>query len=79
MNPVITSISGWFASMMAGVIFVEYIFGWKGLGYVMVNALQNFDMPVVMGAVLIISVIFVVVNILVDISYSLLDPRVKLD
>jgi len=78
MNPVITSISGWFASMMAGVIFIEYIFGWKGLGYVMVNALQNFDMPVVMGAVLVISVIFVVVNIFVDISYSLLDPRVKL-
>jgi peptide/nickel transport system permease protein len=78
MNPVITSISGWFASMMAGVIFIEYIFGWKGLGFVMVNALQNFDMPVVMGAVLIISVIFVVVNILVDISYSLLDPRIKL-
>jgi peptide/nickel transport system permease protein len=77
LNPVITSISGWFASMMAGVIFIEYIFGWKGLGFVMVNALQNFDMPVVMGAVLIISVIFVVTNILVDISYSLLDPRVK--
>lgn len=52
MNPVITSISGWFASMMAGVIFVEYIFGWKGLGYVLVNALQNFDLPVVMGTVL---------------------------
>ena len=78
MNPVITSISGWFASMMAGVIFIEYIFGWKGLGFVMVNALQNFDMPVVMGSVLIISVIFVIINILVDISYSLLDPRIKL-
>jgi peptide/nickel transport system permease protein len=78
LNPVITSISGWFASMMAGVIFVEYIFGWKGLGYVMVNALNNFDMPVVMGAVLVISLIFVVVNIIVDISYSLLDPRIRL-
>lgn len=78
MNPVITSISGWFASMMAGVIFVEYIFGWQGLGFVMVYALQNFDLPVVMGAVLVISIIFIIVNILADISYSLLDPRVKL-
>jgi peptide/nickel transport system permease protein len=78
MNPVITSISGWFASMMAGVVFVEYIFGWKGLGYVMVTALNNFDMPVVMGTVLVISIIFVVVNIIVDISYSLLDPRIRL-
>jgi peptide/nickel transport system permease protein len=79
LNPVITSISGWFASMMAGVIFIEYIFGWKGVGYIMVNALQNFDMPVVMGAVLIISMIFVIINILVDISYSLLDPRIRLE
>jgi peptide/nickel transport system permease protein len=78
LNPVITSISGWFASMMAGVIFIEYIFGWKGLGYVMVNALQSFDMPVVMGAVLLISVIFVVVNIVTDITYTLLDPRIRL-
>lgn len=65
--------------MMAGVIFVEYIFGWKGLGYVMVNALQGFDLPVVMGAVLVISVIFIVVNIITDIAYSLLDPRIKLE
>ena len=79
LNPVITSISGWFASMMAGVIFVEYIFGWQGLGYAMVYAVQNFDLPVVMGTVLVISVIFIVVNILADISYSLLDPRVKLN
>jgi len=76
MNPVITSISGWFASMMAGVVFVEYIFGWKGLGYVTVNALQNYDMPVVMGTVLVISVIFIIINIIVDITYSLLDPRI---
>jgi peptide/nickel transport system permease protein len=78
LNPVITSISGWFASMMAGVIFIEYIFGWKGLGYVMVNALQSFDMPVVMASVLVISLIFIVVNILTDISYSIIDPRVRI-
>jgi peptide/nickel transport system permease protein len=79
LNPVITSISGWFASMMAGVIFIEYIFGWKGLGYVMVNALQSFDMPVVMGAVLVISFIFVIINIVTDITYSILDPRIGLE
>jgi peptide/nickel transport system permease protein len=79
LNPVITSISGWFASMLAGVIFIEYIFGWKGLGYVMVNALQSFDMPVVMGTVLVISIIFVIVNILTDITYSILDPRIRLE
>jgi peptide/nickel transport system permease protein len=79
LNPVITSISGWFASMMAGVVFIEYIFSWKGLGYVLVNALQNFDLPVVMASVLIISIIFIIINIVVDISYTFLDPRIRLE
>lgn len=77
LNPVITAISGWFASLMAGVIFVEYIFGWKGLGYVMVNALTSFDVPLVIGCVIAISLIFVIVNLLVDLIYAVLDPRVK--
>ena len=76
LNPLVTAVSGWFASLMAGVIFVEYIFGWKGLGYTIVNALNNYDYPVVLGAVIFISVLFVLINILVDISYRILDPRV---
>lgn len=78
LNPVITAISGWFASLMAGIVFVEYIFGWKGLGYVIVDALNNYDLPVVMGSVLTIALLFIIINILVDISYALLDPRVRL-
>lgn len=78
LNPVVTAISGWFASLMAGVIFIEYIFGWKGLGFVIVDALNHYDLPVVMGSVLTISIIFILVNILVDVVYSWLDPRVKL-
>jgi peptide/nickel transport system permease protein len=78
LNPVITAVSGWFASLMAGVIFVEYIFGWKGLGYIIVNALNNYDFPVVLGSVILISLIFVIINILVDFVYALLDPRIQL-
>ena len=77
LNPVITAISGWLASLMAGVVFVEFIFGWKGLGYVIVNALNSYDFPVVMGVVLIISVIFIIINIIVDIIYGIIDPRVN--
>lgn len=77
LNPVVTAVSGWFASLMAGVVFVEYIFGWKGLGYLIVNALNQYDMPIVLGAVITIAAIFVLINILVDISYSLLDPRIR--
>jgi len=78
LNPVVTAISGWFASLMAGAFFVEYIFSWNGLGKITVDALELSDLPVVMGAVLFIAFLFVIVNLLVDISYSLLDPRVKL-
>jgi len=62
---------------MAGVIFIEYIFGWKGLGYVMVNALTGFDVPLVIGCVIAISLIFVFVNLIVDLIYGFLDPRIK--
>jgi peptide/nickel transport system permease protein len=77
--PVITAISGWFASLLAGTFFVEFIFNWKGLGKVTVEALDNSDLPVVMGSVIIVALIFVVVNILVDIIYTLLDPRITLE
>lgn len=79
MNPVVTAISGWIASLMAGAVFVEYIFDWKGVGVVIVNALDKYDLPVVMGSVLMISVILVIINIFVDILYGLLDPRIRLN
>lgn len=79
LNPVVTAVSGWFASLMAGAFFVEYIFGWNGLGKVTVDALELSDFPVVMGAVLFIAFLFVIINILVDILYGFLDPRVKLN
>jgi len=77
LNPVVTAISGWFASLMAGAVFVENIFSWKGIGNEVVEALNNNDLPVVMGATLIFAVIFVVINSLVDIIYGVLDPRVR--
>ncbi len=77
LNPVITAISGWFASLIAGAVFVEYIFGWEGIGKNIVDALGTFDMPVIMGIILVTAALFVIINILVDISYGLLDPRIK--
>ena len=78
LNPVVTAISGWFASMLAGAVFVEYIFGWNGLGKEIVNALNTLDLPVIMGAVLIIATMFVIINIFVDLIYVWLDPKVTL-
>lgn len=77
LNPVITAVSGWFAGLMAGAVFVEMIFNWKGIGYEVVDALNKNDLPVVMGATLVFALIFVVINIGVDIIYGILDPRVR--
>ncbi|MFD2565096.1 ABC transporter permease [Aquimarina rubra] len=77
LNPVVTAISGWFASMLAGAVFVEYIFGWNGLGKEIVDALNTSDLPIIMGAVIVISSVFILINIFVDIIYRWLDPRIR--
>ena len=77
LNPVVTAVSGWFASLMAGAVFVEYVFDWKGVGVVIVDALEKYDFPVIMGAVLTISILLVIINIFVDIIYATLDPRIR--
>jgi peptide/nickel transport system permease protein len=78
-NPVVTAISGWFAELMAGSFFIEYIFGWKGIGKLTVDALDKMDFPIVMGAILVSATIFVFVNLLTDILYTKIDPRMKLE
>ncbi len=77
MNPVVTVISGWLASVLAGAYFIEIIFDYKGLGYETVNALNNLDFPVAMGAILFAAVLFVFITIFVDVIYGILDPRVS--
>lgn len=78
LNPVITAVTGWFAELLAGAFFVEYIFGWKGIGKVTVDALEKLDFPVVMGSVLISATFFILINILADILYGVIDPRVRI-
>ena len=78
LNPVVTAISGWFASLLAGAVFIEYVFDWKGIGVVVVDALEKYDFPVIMGAVLFIAVMLIIVNLVVDIIYGIIDPRVRI-
>ncbi len=77
LNPIITGISGWFASLIAGAFFVENVFNFRGLGAVTVKALLEFDIPVVLGAVIFTCIMFVIINIIVDIMYVMTDPRIK--
>jgi peptide/nickel transport system permease protein len=76
-NPLITSASGWFASLLAGSVFVEYVFNWKGMGSLIVESLQNYDLPVLKAGIFIVALLFIIVTLLVDLLYLILDPRVR--
>jgi len=78
MNPVITAVSGWLASLMAGAFFIEKVFNWKGIGSVTIDAVYKLDFPVVMGTTLFVAFVFIIINIFVDILYATVDPRVRL-
>ena len=77
LNPLVSAISGWFAALLTGAFFVENVFNFKGLGDATVNALLNFDIPVVLGCVLFTSAVFILVNLISDLLYAWLDPRVR--
>lgn len=78
LNPVLTSMTGWLASLLAGAFFIEYIFNWQGIGKLTIDALNTNDFPVIIACALFVGLIFVVVSILTDLAYTFLDPRVKL-
>ncbi len=78
LNPVVTTVSAWLASLLAGAFFIEYIFNWPGMGWMAVEAIPRSDFPTIQGVVIFAAVLFVVINFLVDIVYAWLDPKVKL-
>ena len=77
--PVVTIIGIQFAALLGGTIIVETIFSWPGIGRLAVNAIWRRDYPVIMGTVLVFSATFVLVNLLVDILYTFIDPRIRYD
>ncbi len=75
--PVVTILGLQFASLLGGAVIVETIFSWPGIGRLAVNAIFRRDYPVIMGTVLVFAVVFVVINLLVDILYTFLDPHIR--
>lgn len=75
--PVLTVIGNNFAALLTGAVLTETVFAWPGMGRAMVEAISQYDYPVVLGGAIIMAVTFVSVNILVDITYGLIDPRVR--
>lgn len=78
LNPVITTISAWLAALLGGAFFIEYIFNWPGIGLLAINSILSLDFPMIQGTVLFTAVIFIIINVIVDIIYAFLDPKVKL-
>lgn len=77
--PIITLLGLSFGSMLSGAVIVETVFGWPGVGRYLVTGISNRDFPVVQGAVLVIAVGFVMANLITDLVYSLVDPRIRYD
>ncbi|MGE7919782.1 nickel ABC transporter permease [Viridibacillus sp. NPDC093762] len=77
--PVVTGLGMSFGNMLGGAVIVETIFAWPGMGQLFVSSIINQDYPMIQGCVLFMTVIFVVCNLLVDLTYSLLDPRIRLE
>jgi len=78
MIPIITIIGINFAGLLGGAIATETVFSWPGIGMLMVKSIEARDLPVVEGGVVVLAAIFVVVNIIVDVSYAFLDPRIRI-
>ncbi len=75
--PVVTVMGIAFALLMSGAVIVENVFAIKGLGRVLIQGILNRDYPVVQGAILVVAVIFVFTNLLVDVLYTVIDPRIR--
>jgi ABC-type dipeptide/oligopeptide/nickel transport system permease component len=78
LGPIVTYLGLLFAMLLSGVVVVETVFAWPGVGYVVTNAVQNRDYPILQGFVLLTGTVFVLVNLGVDLAYRAADPRVRL-
>ncbi len=76
--PVVTVIGLQFGSLLSGAVITETVFARPGLGKLVVDSIQNKDFPVVQGVILVLATIYVGVNLLVDLSYAVIDPRIRL-
>jgi peptide/nickel transport system permease protein len=77
LSPVVTVLALHLGSLLGGTVLIEYVFNWPGLSGLLVSAVNARDYPEVVGIVLVISILFVLLNLLVDLLYAVLDPRVR--
>lgn len=76
--PILTVLGLQFASLLGGAVIIEMIFAWPGIGRLAINAVFRRDYPIILGTTLFFSAIYIVVNLMIDILYSVVDPRIRL-
>lgn len=79
LNPILTATTGWFASLLSGAFFVESVFNYRGFGQLTITALLNYDVPLLLGCILTVSIIFIIINMSLDGVYRWIDPRVSVE
>ena len=77
MIPIVTAVGLQFGQLLGGAMLTETVFSWPGLGRLMVDSIKSKDIPMVLGAVIVMAVMFSIVNLIVDIIYAFIDPRIK--
>ena len=77
--PVITIIGSYVPNLLGGAVFIESIFSWPGMGRLFVDGVEARDYPLIMGLILILAVMILIVNLLTDVAYAVVDPRVRYD
>jgi len=76
--PIVTMLGLEFGFLLSGVVVTETVFSWPGVGRLVTNAITQRDIPVVQASVVVFAVLFIIINLLVDIIYAQLDPRIRL-
>jgi ABC-type dipeptide/oligopeptide/nickel transport system permease component len=75
--PVATLVGDEAASLLNGAVVIETVFGWPGVGILLIQAIERRDLPLIEASVIVIAVMIVTVNLVIDLTYSFLDPRVR--
>ena len=77
--PVVTIIGSYIPNLLGGAVFIESIFSWPGMGRLFVEGVEARDYPLIMGLILVLAIIILLANLLTDVAYALIDPRVRYD
>ena len=75
--PILTMMGDEAASLLNGAVVIETVFGWPGIGILLIQAIEKRDLPLIEGSVIVIAIMIIIVNLLVDLTYSIIDPRVR--